>query len=311
MAVEFQGKVSAGGVDMYVLPYSKATSGRVVVSLPMKVNHLTLRAVRGAMGSLNYGDADVTAGAYAAFQNIVDTLQVGKFADKYGLIAANIEAADSTVNMIFDFQSRETKVFNSLKTIFAKMTAPLALYREALTKLCTPEGKSIKNTSDGYAAACAALSSGRDGLSVFVSGRVLIKSKDGASAAKKKCQEKLAKAVEALDRHPKESKAAAVKYEQSEMPSTKAYHKIKDACDFYYYDAARKWAQPYGHGFELSREVKFDADVKRRYAEGFAKFKERISAVSAYLASGVGIFTVADLSVFMSSTSVSDIAKSL
>jgi len=309
-SVIFSGTVSADGVKLHVLPYEKATSARLVVTLPIKCNSYTLSSVRGPEGSPNFGDADIAAGVAAAFEQIVETLSQAKFMTKYQFLTAEVRSVDSAVNMVFDFAAKESKIFNSMRTILSKLSIPRNSWSQHVKKLVDPDGKALKPTADGYSAACYALSEARGRISMFASGKILVRSADGASGAKAKVAGKLEKAVDALSAE-KCSKAAQAAHGAFGAPECGIHVKIKDGLDYYGFDFHRKVARPCGHGYCLMRALKADADAKRRYADGIMRFKEHVGAVSAFLASATGLFTADDLAAFEGRVGVSDITKSV
>jgi len=298
-AVVFQGTVTCKNVNLVVLPFEKSSSARLVISVPYKANTLTCQTVQGAAGGPNYGDADLAAGAYAIFRNIYDAMTDQVMAAKYGVVGGHMYATGSVLNMVFDFVNKETKVFNSLKTIFSKMEPKRAVYAAAIGGLSGPDGKALKSTTAGWDAACSAAEKARKSISIFATGRLLVKSRDGAMGAKAKVAEKLAKACAGLDRHKAVGAAAAPVHAAYAMPKHGTLFEIRDCADYFAYDFYRDVARPFGHGFVLVREANVNADAKSRHAEKIiAKGGRDLNVMAAWYASAVGIFTAEDLAGF-------------
>lgn len=312
-SVAFDGTVTVDGTKMYVLPYEKATTARLVVSLPMKCNSLTLQSVLGGIGAPNYGDADVACGVVAAYNQIVSLLSQGRFYTKYQYSASVICSVDSAVNMVFDFAAREGKVFNSLKTILGKLVVPRQEWSMLLKNLVDEAGKPLKPSAEGFAAACYALSEARNRVNLFICGRTLIRSTEGQSGAKAKAAGKLEKAMEALDRLEKAPSARQSAHGARPAPKCQYHAAIKNGLDFFGYNFYSKGANawPCGHGYCCRREMHANADQKRVYAEGIMRHGDLAGPLSAFLAAGTGLFTADDLSVFMSRLSSGDITKAI
>jgi hypothetical protein len=298
-AVVFQGSVSCKNVSLVVLPYEKTSSARLVISVPWKANTLTCQTVQGAAGGPNYGDADLAAGAYATFRNIHDAMSDQVMAAKYGVVSGHMYATGTVLNMVFDFVNKETKVFNSLKTIFSKMEPKRAVYSAAIAGLSGPDGKALKPTTAGWDAACSAAEKARKSISVFATGRLLVKSRDGLAGVKAKVSDKLAKACVGLERHKPVGAAAAPDHAKYNMPSHGKLFEIRDSADYFAYDFYREIARPFGHGFVLVREPNVSADAKSRHAEKIMmKAGRDLNVMAAWYASAVGIFTADDLAGF-------------
>lgn len=311
--VIFSGNVSYKSVSMCVLPYEKATSARIVVSVPWKANAHTMYYVQGSAGGPNYGDADVAAGGYALFRNIADALGDQNMAAKYGLVNAHMYGTGTTLNMIFDFANRETKVFNSLKTIFRKMEPKRAVWSNAIKSLSGPDGKALKSTAEGWDAACAAADKARKSVVVFATGRLLVKSRDGVSGVKAKVVEKLAKAHMGLEAHKSSGAAAAPDHPKYEAvkPAGRCFE-IRDSNDYFAYDYYREVARPWGHGFCLVRDVTASDASKQKYAEtAITKGGKLLPIMAAWGASATGLFTASDLQGFDRDVKKTDILRAI
>jgi hypothetical protein len=310
----FEGSIKAGPLSVNVLPTNKQTGARILITLPIKVPCTTLRNALSAGGGPSYGGADVAAAVVSMFRGIILVLSELKNANKFGYQSASMASVDSAINMRFDFMGRESKVFGALKQIIKKLSPNMTLYRVSIQSLVDASGKNLKSSRIGFDFACWAIGEALKSIDVLITGKVMVNSPNSAAEAKTKAKKKIDAAADAIPQlNCARTAAPTHDDEEFKMPSGKVV-KISSGLDYFFYDFAYKKSKafPYGHGYVLTSDVGLSKEQKEKAAEILVtRFKDQLGAISAFIASGLDIFTVSDLLYFTKKITERDIVSAL
>jgi hypothetical protein len=237
-----------------------------------------------------------------------------RFITKYGYISAHIHSTGHSVNMIFDFGGRESKVFGALKTIMAKMAPKRAEYAAVISRMTDCEGKFLKSTADGFHNAEWAVSEGRRSVDVLISGKVMVNTSKSGGSAKAKVTKKVANAADGLERHAPAPKVSPPAHADCPMPKFKeTFVAAKNGLDFARFDflRSRGKATAFGAGYLQSGDISLSTDQARSLGAILeTRFKDYAGPLFVFNASGCGIFD-ADQLAKLGNITAKDIVKAM